>query len=564
MTHVNSDYRQYFQDHIFERGIDYYLNQTVIDMSFDGEILDGLVEGEQLYHVQIKIVKNEPVACYCSCPYAASGENCKHMAALLLAWEANLNRSAGERKIPGESDEEDHPLQTRSLAELVQNSDEKLVRKYLFEILEEDEGLEQRFRRILIQQEIGVTQEQIRLKLQQLINSYTEEDGYVAEEDLDDLFSELFSYLHHEIQGLLDDQKPVDAFECVVHLMEMVSVMDAEWYVYNYWNFDQECYNMLETIIQEADSGSKERLFQWLSDRLDHSNQELSQAISNLWNGSFDEPHYWERKLVISERLAEDSRMNGRSIIDGENEWAILHLQLLRQMGASTADLLSYARRFWDEPKIRSFMAVVESENQEFDKAEAILRESLVLDLASKVWLTRHHLMLKKIFHQSSQLDSYREELLILLKDFLPGDSTLIQELKTEVSEAEWRSLRRDMIERVPDYGLQASLFCEEEMWEELSNVVFRTNDIHLLRKYDLILIDRYQEQVLEKYSELLREMARTTSNRGYYREIAEFISYVSRLPGGWPIAGELLELFQRTYRNRRAMMDELRRVIQD
>lgn len=101
-------------------------------------------------------------------------------------------------------------------------------------------------------------------------------------------------------------------------------------------------------------------------------------------------------------------------------------------------------------------------------------------------------------------------------------------------------------------------------MWEELSNVVFRTNDIHLLRKYDLMLTDRYQEQVLEKYSELLREMARTTSNRGYYREIAEFISYVSRLPGGWPIAGELLELFQRTYRNRRAMMDELRRVIQD
>ncbi|GEM_PF-117231 len=82
---VNS-YMSYFDERIVARGYDYYSRDFVLEIEqTDTYEYKGLVEGseDKPYSVTIKI--NEPLKSSCDCPYAESGNMCKHMAALWMA-----------------------------------------------------------------------------------------------------------------------------------------------------------------------------------------------------------------------------------------------------------------------------------------------------------------------------------------------------------------------------------------------------------------------------------------------------------------------------------------------
>ena len=76
----------------------------------DGTI-SAKAEGSEEYNVEIEYAGNQILSMYCSCPYAEGGENCKHMAAVLYAWEEDPeptnNRNAALKDAIGAMDAEE-------------------------------------------------------------------------------------------------------------------------------------------------------------------------------------------------------------------------------------------------------------------------------------------------------------------------------------------------------------------------------------------------------------------------------------------------------------------------
>lgn len=81
---MDISWHRLFQPHILERGLDYYESGLVQSLEQTGDIYEAIVEGTEDYAVQISVRNGVVEEAYCSCPYAADGNYCKHMAAVLF------------------------------------------------------------------------------------------------------------------------------------------------------------------------------------------------------------------------------------------------------------------------------------------------------------------------------------------------------------------------------------------------------------------------------------------------------------------------------------------------
>ena len=77
------EWERLFRSHILKRGYDYYTDDKVRINNIDEHRIEACVEGSEAYDVEIDIEECNIIGMECTCPYAAGGNNCKHMAAVL-------------------------------------------------------------------------------------------------------------------------------------------------------------------------------------------------------------------------------------------------------------------------------------------------------------------------------------------------------------------------------------------------------------------------------------------------------------------------------------------------
>ena len=81
---MNINFENLFEEKILIRGYNYFLNDAVHNVTKNGKYYNGVVDGTQVYNLQIKIDDNGSIdEMHCNCPYALEN-NCKHMAAFLF------------------------------------------------------------------------------------------------------------------------------------------------------------------------------------------------------------------------------------------------------------------------------------------------------------------------------------------------------------------------------------------------------------------------------------------------------------------------------------------------
>ena len=79
------NWKRRFQALVLERGNRYYKENRVQNFRYEDEEYRAHIIGSASYNVEIKIKNDDIVFARCSCPHAAKGNYCKHMAALLYA-----------------------------------------------------------------------------------------------------------------------------------------------------------------------------------------------------------------------------------------------------------------------------------------------------------------------------------------------------------------------------------------------------------------------------------------------------------------------------------------------
>lgn len=87
------EWRALFRQNVLNSAEDYIESNSVRDLSIEEERITGSVAGLEVFQVDIELADNQVSEMTCSCSYAKAGSNCKHMAAILLAWERENSTS---------------------------------------------------------------------------------------------------------------------------------------------------------------------------------------------------------------------------------------------------------------------------------------------------------------------------------------------------------------------------------------------------------------------------------------------------------------------------------------
>jgi hypothetical protein len=85
------DWRALFKANILNSAEDYIKSNSVRELQISEGHVTADVAGIEKFHVAIDLAEDGTSKMNCNCPYAKTGSNCKHMAAVMLAWESSIS-----------------------------------------------------------------------------------------------------------------------------------------------------------------------------------------------------------------------------------------------------------------------------------------------------------------------------------------------------------------------------------------------------------------------------------------------------------------------------------------
>lgn len=78
---------------------------------------------------------------------------------------------------------------------------------------------------------------------------------------------------------------------------------------------------------------------------------------------------------------------------------------------------------------------------------------------------------------------------------------------------------------------------------------------------YEDVLLPKYSSKILEKYRIHLNCVAMQASGRSAYQEWVRLLKRMARIDGGKDLTQQIANEWRVKYKNRRAMMEELRKL---
>lgn len=155
----------------------------------------------------------------------------------------------------------------------------------------------------------------------------------------------------------------------------------------------------------------------------------------------------------------------------------------------------------------------------------------------------------------------YEEELWALVLNHKAGDVELYKELKSIYTDKEWLKKREIILSKLSPHRRIDKLYELEGLYDRLIELVLNSHGLYMVMEYEEILKDIYPKELLNKYENIIKGMAKNTSGRAHYREIVSILRKMKKYPNGKEKVTEIMSDWRLRYRNRPAMMDELSKL---
>lgn len=565
------NWKKLFAIHILERGYDYYCDDAVENMEISDDIIRADVIGSEDYEVEISLSNGEVTDMYCSCPYALDGRNCKHMAAVLYEWSEN---EAEEKKDEENAINTDlfqpaytvksHKKKLTAVEGLVSGANEEDVRSFLAAVLAEDEKLLLRFHNIINKQ---VTREDINNYIRQvdiIADRYMGRNHFISYYEADGFISELEEIIDEDVRRMIDNGNYLSAFEVMNYIFVLIGDVDMDNSDGGTGMLADRIYQLWLELLVKVSSKEKRKMFDWFTSHLDGSVIDyLEEYIEQIIMGEFEEKEYEQAKLdFIEDMIARSERKDSDWSRDyGVGKWAVRYLEMLQEKKASDEQIEEVCKRYWKNSSVRRYYVDICMKKKEYDHVLQILDECILLDKQYRGLISEYSEKKKEIYLLQGNKSAYIEQLWKLVLEHEAGDLELYRELKKQYTADEWLVKREEIFGKLPAYAHVEKLYKEEKLYDRLLVYVLNSPGLYALQEYEKVLKKEYPEQILNKYKDEVSKMAVHTSDRKNYTHLVSLLRKMQQIKGGSKLVEQIVAEWKIKYKNRPAMMDELRKL---
>lgn len=537
-----------FSKTILSRGYDYYKDDAVVEFYEDENILSAVVEGSEDYEVSIELNNGDPEYMYCSCPYAADDNNCKHMAAVLFEWEFS------------KTDSNEMPTAETDISEVVKNAERELVDNFLIKYLSENDELLAEFRMMITQ---TVSKEDI-IIFKRIVDDIFDNNlynGYISYRNAMDFAMEMESFIYSYIDAMIDSSCIEEAIELINYIYNSLIDIDIDDSGGETGIIGDAFRKMWQKITDKADMQLKKRLFDYFINILNKNSVfYFGDVIEGFLFDNFNEKEFLEKEIMfINKKINAAQKSGDEHLRKYELEkWHLKAIDVYKKQGMDSKFIEDYCKSNWFLPDLRQYYIDKCLENNEYEKAAGALEESIEMDKMYPGLVNDYMLKLKDIYKKCGKKEKYIGILWDIVTKTSAGDMDNYRELKLLYSEKEWETEREKVFSAVEKGTYLGWLYAEEKLYDRLLKYVVNSQGLCEIKKYTKILKDKYPEELLKKYNYELDKMTDRASNRQTYNEIAHILTSLLKIKGGNDYVKNKIKTYKSLYPRRKAMIEEL------
>lgn len=566
------EWKKLFERHILERGYEYYCENAVEGLDISSGLIQADVIGTEEYEVAITLEDGKVMDMYCSCPYASDERNCKHMAAVLFAWaeeqeQENLinekSETDGDLFIKGNTPEA-YRKKAEEIQNLIEGADIAVVRSFLASILSENEKLLVRFYNITNGKAGKIDLKHYTKQVDEIISRHLGREHFISYDAVGDFISELEDILDEDVRQMIDNRQYMCAFQLMNYIFTLIGDVDMDDSCGGTGMLADQIYQLWIELLEKGNAEEKQEMFRWFITHLDGSLIDyLEEYIEEILMEEFRENEYMQQKMLFVKEMLhrEYPQLSEWSRNYYIGKWAIRYLGMMEQSGCAKKEAEVFCKEFWDNSSVRRYYIDRCIQDREYERALAVLDESISMDKDYRGLRLEYNEKKKEIYLLQGNKEAYLGQLWKLLLEERAGDLEIYRELKKQYTEAEWLVKREEIFEEIPRYARVDWLYKEEKLYDRLLDFVLRSDGLYALQEYTDVLKEEYPEQILRKYKDEVNTMASVAGNRKKYQQLVILLRSMKKIEGGSKLVEDLVADWKLRYRNRPAMMDELKKL---
>lgn len=575
------NWQKLFASHILERGYDYYCDGAVENIEIGRDDIRADVVGTEDYEVEISLNDGKVTDMYCSCPYAAGGNNCKHMAAVLYEWTADIMdedepEDTDNEDMDNDADAEsmdlfepavtvcDYKKKSAAVEKLVTSAERDIVQAFLVSVLAEDKKLLLRFRNMVNKCATKEDVEDYFEQIDEIADRYLGRDHFINYYQAYDFMLELEEIIDKDVRRMIDNGSHISAFHVMNHIFVLLGNVDMDDSGGETSMLAEQIYQLWLELLTKVNAQDKRKMFIWFTTHMDGSVIDyLEEYIEQIIMEEFKEPEYEQDKLSFMEEMIEkaEKKDSGWSRDYAVGKWTVTYLKTLEEKNAPEDQLEEICKKYWNNSGVRRYYIDRYFEKKEYDRVLQVLDESIELDKAYRGQVLEYIQKKKEIYRLQGNKSAYIEQLWKLVLEQSAGDLDIYKELKAQYSEKEWLIKREELFKKLPPNAHIDRLYKEEKLYDRLLAYVLKSSGLYAVQSYENVLKKEYPKQILSKYQGEVNKMASCTGNRKHYADLVALLRRMKRIKGGSEIVETIVEEWNIKYRNRPAMMDELSKL---
>lgn len=575
------NWQKLFASHILERGYDYYCDGAVENIEIGRDDIRADVVGTEDYEVEISLNDGKVTDMYCSCPYAAGGNNCKHMAAVLYEWTADIMdedepEDTDNEDMDNDADAEsmdlfepavtvcDYKKKSAAVEKLVTSAERDIVQAFLVSVLAEDKKLLLRFRNMVNKCATKEDVEDYFEQIDEIADRYLGRDHFINYYQAYDFMLELEEIIDKDVRRMIDNGSHISAFHVMNHIFVLLGNVDMDDSGGETSMLAEQIYQLWLELLTKVNAQDKRKMFIWFTTHMDGSVIDyLEEYIEQIIMEEFKEPEYEQDKLSFMEEMIEkaEKKDSGWSRDYAVGKWTVTYLKTLEEKNAPEDQLEEICKKYWNNSGVRRYYIDRYFEKKEYDRVLQVLDESIELDKAYRGQVLEYIQKKKEIYRLHGNKSAYIEQLWKLVLEQSAGDLDIYKELKAQYSEKEWLIKREELFKKLPANAHIDRLYKEEKLYDRLLAYVLKSSGLYAVQSYENVLKKEYPKQILSKYQDEVNKMASCTGNRKHYADLVALLRRMKQIKGGSEIVETIVEEWKIKYRNRPAMMDELSKL---
>lgn len=549
------NFEELFEEKILKRGYSYYLDDSVHDVTKNGNCYEGLVYGTEIYEVQVEIDEEGNIEDMdCDCPYAEEN-NCKHMTALLYYIE-NDGKIESKKIIRN----------TDNFDKIVDRISENEMKEFVLAKLYEDSNFQNEFRSHFVQYFEKTPKKVYERRISQSVYQAIGRKGFIEYNETDRFSDPMYDYIQ-EARNLLkhkEYQAPFWIASLILEELPDLPIDDSDGttsYV------ESECIEVIEEILEKCKSENIiNEIFNWIIESIKNDTLgDYSDGIEKILDENFIENKFINERLKIIDTKIQELNQEKDHYSEYKVESLIkTKIALLYQLGMDKEASKTIKDNIYFVP-IRRMLIDKERENGNIDQVEKLLKEgmSIALKRGHCGTVTYYIEELLSIYEKQNNNEKYKDLVQETLFKYSRASFKYYKKLKELYTKEQWKNKRDSIIKELEIDGEGyhrddlRQIYIEEQYYDKLFHSVMTTPLFEIVVRYEKYLKKDFEKQLLEEYRKIVDEKSIFTGKRNY-EEVRKILQHMKTLKDGEKLVEKMIEEYKIKYANRRLMLEEL------